>query len=278
MEARAYEQQRPARLQRIDASGPSTHLQSLLRHKDVPLTASSNLQKPSTKRMTAFCILFLLISASFYLSPNLQIATWTERETELRDYLEYSPYLTHAIVFAIYVIATGLSLPGAAVLSLFIGWYLGFSRGLILVSFASTSGATLAFLSSRYLFRQKIIDRYGEKISTINQHLERDGAFYLFSLRLIPAIPFFLINLLMGLTPIKVRTYWWVSQIGMLPGTAAYIYAGSSLPDLSSINQSETSSILTPQLIAALGVLALFPWLAKFAIRTFRKSNDPDVV
>ncbi|MCH1496110.1 MAG: TVP38/TMEM64 family protein [Rubripirellula sp.] len=227
--------------------------------------------------MTVFCILFLLICASFYLSPNLQITAWTERETELRDYLEYSPYLTHAIVFAIYVIATGLSLPGAAVLSLFIGWYLGFSRGLILVSFASTSGATLAFLSSRYLFRQKIIDRYGEKISTINQHLERDGAFYLFSLRLIPAIPFFLINLLMGLTPIKVRTYWWVSQVGMLPGTAAYIYAGSSLPDLSSINQSETSSILTPQLIAAFIVLGLFPWLAKFAIRTFRRSNDSDV-
>ena len=155
---------------------------------------------------------------------------------------------------------------------------LGFSRGLILVSFASTSGATLAFLSSRYLLRQKILDQYGDKISKINQHLDRDGAFYLFSLRLIPAIPFFLINLLMGLTPISVRTYWWVSQIGMLPGTAAYIYAGSNLPDLSSITNSHTSAILTPQLIAAFIFLGAFPWMAKLAMKFFRRTNDSDAI
>jgi len=228
--------------------------------------------------MTVFCILILICFSWFYFRSNLQITEFVERESELRGYLEHSPYLTHVIVFLIYVIATGLSLPGAAVLSLFIGWYLGFSRGLILVSFASTSGATLAFLSSRYLLRKKILDQYGDKISKINQHLDRDGAFYLFSLRLIPAIPFFLINLLMGLTPISVRTYWWVSQIGMLPGTAAYIYAGSNLPDLSSITNSHASAILTPQLIAAFIFLGAFPWMAKLAMKFFRRTNDSDAI
>lgn len=215
-------------------------------------------------------LLIAFVCLWFYAEDMLQIETLSQRETALRQSLLLNPLLVYVTAFGTYVLLTGLSIPGAAIMSLFLGWYLGFTTGLVLVSFASTTGATFAFLSSRYLLRDQILERFGEKLDGVNQHLERDGAFYLFTLRLIPAIPFFVVNLLMGLTPIRARTFWWVSQIGMLPGTAAYIYAGSTLPALSEIQKSNRAPIMTAELIAGFVILGILPWLLKLILQLIR--------
>ena len=158
----------------------------------------------------------------------------------------------------LYVVVTALSLPGAAVMTLAGGALFGLGWGLVIVSFASTIGATLAFLVSRHLLRDSVQSRFGERLKAINDGIARDGAFYLFTLRLVPVFPFFLINLLMGLTPIRVSTYYWVSQLGMLPGTFVYVLAGSELATLTS-----TGKILSPGLVAALTLLGLMPWLMR---------------
>ena len=233
-------------------------------------------EKPKRKASVVAGFLFLFGATWFWFFTGdmLEISSWVNREQELRLLLQNQPYLVYAIAFSIYAIATGLSIPGAAILSLVLGWYLGFSRGLILVSFASTTGASLAFLSSRYLLRERILNRYGKRLQIINEHLEREGSFYLFTLRLIPAIPFFLINLLMGLTPMRIRTFWWVSQIGMLPGTIAYIYAGSNLPDLKTVTQTDRPSILTPELVGGFVIIGLLPWLAKSVLSKIRQPKS----
>jgi uncharacterized membrane protein YdjX (TVP38/TMEM64 family) len=148
-------------------------------------------------------------------------------------------------------------------LTLLFGWYFGFWRGLVLVSFASTAGATVAFFLSRYFFRDTIQKRFGDRLTAFNKALEREGAFYLFTLRLIPAIPFFVINVVMGLTPIRPRTYWWVSQVGMLPGTAVFVYAGSTVPNLTTLAEKGVGGILSPQLIVAFVLLGIFPLIVK---------------
>ncbi len=168
-------------------------------------------------------------------SDHLSLDALAERENELRRLHADYPLPVYAAVFCIYVSATGLSLPGATPMSLIVGWYFGFVRGVILVSFASTLGATIAFLLSRHLLRDTIQSRFGHHLRVFNDELNRDGPFYLFTLRLIPAVPFFLINVVMGLTRIRTWTFWWVSQVGMLAGTIVYLYAGSSLPSLSQL-------------------------------------------
>ena len=154
-------------------------------------------------------------------------------------------------------------MPGATGLSLACGWFFGFWQGVLFVSFASTTGATLAFLLSRYLFRDAILNRFGDRLAGFNAALEREGAFYLFTLRLIPAVPFFVINVVMGLTPMRVRTYWWVSQVGMFPGTCVYVYAGSQVPSLKKLADDGIRGILTPQMIGAFILLGLFPIVVK---------------
>ncbi|MCE9943771.1 FAD-dependent oxidoreductase [Aeromonas rivipollensis] len=164
-----------------------------------------------------------------------------------------------ALLFTLlYVVTTALSLPGASLLTLGGSALFGVGWGLLLVSFASSLGATLAFLSARFLLRDWVSRRFGEKLATFEAGMAKDGAFYLLSLRLIPLFPFFLINLLMGLTPIRVSTYYWVSQLGMLPGTFVYVLAGSELASLTS-----TGNILSPGLVAALTLLGLMPWLMR---------------
>ncbi|WP_323980477.1 FAD-dependent oxidoreductase [Aeromonas media] len=168
-----------------------------------------------------------------------------------------------ALLFTLlYVITTALSLPGAALLTLGGSALFGVGWGLLLVSFASTLGATLAFLSARFLLRDWVSRRFGDKLATFEAGMAKDGAFYLLSLRLIPLFPFFLVNLLMGLTPIRVSTYYWVSQLGMLPGTFVYVLAGSELATLTS-----TGKILSPGLMAALTLLGLMPWLMRWLQR-----------
>lgn len=206
----------------------------------------------------------------------LSLDSLADNETSLRGFQVEHPVLVFALAFFSYVAVTGLSLPGAAVLTLVVGWYFGFVPGLILVSFASTTGATLAFLLSRYLLRDSIESKFGEKLHAFNANLDRDGAFYLFTLRLIPAVPFFVINAVMGLTSMKTKTFWWVSQLGMLAGTAVYVYAGSTFPTLRSLAENGAGGIITPQLIAAFAVLGIFPIGAKKSLSAISASQVPN--
>lgn len=166
-----------------------------------------------------------------------------------------------AVYGLIYIAVTALSLPGAAILTLAGGAVFGLFWGTAIVSFASTIGATLAFLAARFLFKDSIQARFGERLQAINEGIEREGAFYLFTLRLVPLFPFFVINLLMGLTSIKVRTFYWVSQVGMLAGTLVYVNAGTQLGKLESL-----AGILSPPLVGSFVLLGVFPLMAKKAI------------
>ncbi len=205
----------------------------------------------------------------YFFRHDLSLAALAERESTLRAWYSERPLLTLALAFAVYVLVTGLSLPGASVLSLAYGWLFGFATGLVLVSFASTSGAIIAFLLSRYVLRDAIQQRFGPRLADFNERLDREGAMCLFTLRLIPAVPFFVINLVMGLTEMRLRTFWWVSQLGMLPGTCVYLWAGASVPSLTKLTQPGIS-IVSPQLIIAFIALGLFPWLARFIVARFR--------
>lgn len=205
---------------------------------------------------------------------SLTLENLASQESALRAYGVEHPVFIYGLAFAIYVAVTGLSLPGAVVLTLTFGWYFGLIRGLVLVSFASTSGATVAFLLSRYLLRDSIQSKFGDKLKSFNDNLEREGAFYLFTLRLIPAVPFFIINVVMGLTPMKTRTFWWVSQVGMLAGTAVFVYAGTTFPTLSALAEQGVTGIITPQIFIAFGILAFMPRLAKGLIGTIQARKD----
>ena len=170
----------------------------------------------------------------------------------------------------IYIVVTALSLPGAAILSLAGGALFGFWAGFIMVSFASTIGATVACFVSRFLLRNWVENKFKDKFDTINRGVEKDGGFYLFTLRLIPIFPFFIINLLMGLTKMPLLTYYWVSQIGMIPGTAVYVNAGKELGKIDSL-----SGILSPTLIISFALLGIFPLIIKkildFYMSRYRK-------
>ncbi len=172
-------------------------------------------------------------------------------------------YSTHPVLvigsfFLMYVVVTAVSLPGAAIMTIAAGALFGLLVGTVLVSFASTIGATLAFLVSRWLLRDWVQQTLNKQMKTINAGIERDGAMYLFSMRLVPAIPFFAINLAMGLTNLKVWTFYWVSQIGMLAGTIVYVNAGAQIGQIDTV-----SGLLSPNLIGAFLLLALFPWIAR---------------
>ncbi len=166
--------------------------------------------------------------------------------------------LTIGIYFILYVTVTALSLPGAAIMTLAGGALFGFWTALIVVSFASSLGATLAFLVSRFLLRDWVQGRFGDKLSAVNRGVETEGAFYLFSLRLVPIFPFFVINLVMGLTPLKTGLFYLVSQAGMLPGTAVYVNAGTQLGAIESV-----AGILSPGLLFSFILLGVFPLAAK---------------
>jgi pyruvate/2-oxoglutarate dehydrogenase complex dihydrolipoamide dehydrogenase (E3) component/uncharacterized membrane protein YdjX (TVP38/TMEM64 family) len=177
-----------------------------------------------------------------------------------------APLLVIALFFLIYVALTAVSVPGAVILTLAAGAIFGVVMGTIIVSFASTIGATLAFLGSRYLFRDIVQSRFGNRLKAFNAGMERDGAFYLFSLRLVPVFPFFVVNLAMGLTPIRTRTYFWVSQLGMLLGTIVYVNAGTQLARIES-----PRDIASPDLLLSFAALGLTPWVGKWLTATIRR-------
>ena len=212
------------------------------------------------KQQAILTVLVVAIGAyfAFDLGQYLSLSNLKGAQESLRSSAESQPLLASLIFFLIYVAVTALSLPGAALMTLAAGAIFGLLWGLVLVSFASSLGATLAFLVARFLLRDTIQSRYGKSLKSINQGVERDGAFYLFALRLVPAFPFFLINLVMGLTPIKTWTFYWVSQLGMLVGTAVYVNAGTQLAQIESLGD-----VATPGLLGAFALLGIFPIIAK---------------
>lgn len=212
-------------------------------------------------------VISIAVAFVFYRDQFFQVLISTE--TSLRQTQQSYPVTVALSGLLIYILVAGLT-PGAAFLSLAYGWFFGLWQGILLVSFGSTAGATLMFLLSRYIFRDWILSSSNSHLKKVQAAFELDGAYYLFSLRLIPAVPFFLVNILMGLTRIRVRTFWWVSQIGMLPGTIAYIYAGTTLPSLKAIQSGELGQILSWQLVLAFAILGLLPWATKQLVTRFQ--------
>ena len=216
-------------------------------------------------------ILALILAAvaaifAFDLTQYLSLQRFQESRDSLDQWVTEQPLLSAAIYFAVYVAVTALSLPGAAVMTLAGGALFGVVWGSVLVSFASTMGATLAFLLARLLLQDWVQQRFQNTLKNINRGVDRDGAFYLLSLRLVPAVPFFALNLAMALTRIRVWTFVWVSQLGMLPATIIYVNAGTQL---SQIEAGEP--ILTPSLLLSLVALAVFPWIAKAAMAVLKR-------
>lgn len=205
---------------------------------------------------------FLVLDLGSYLNLDGLKA----RQAELAALVRERPLLTIGAFFLIYVAVTALSLPGAAIMTLAAGAIFGVLLGTIIVSFASAIGASLAFLSSRYVLRDWVKGRFGARVAAIDRGIEKDGAFYLLSLRLIPAFPFFLINLAMGLTAMRLGTFYLISQIGMLPGTIVFVNAGTQLAAIES-----TADILSPALVGSFVLLGIFPLLAKFIVGAVRR-------
>jgi pyruvate/2-oxoglutarate dehydrogenase complex dihydrolipoamide dehydrogenase (E3) component/uncharacterized membrane protein YdjX (TVP38/TMEM64 family) len=210
----------------------------------------------------------VLLAAAFWwfdLGHWLRLETLKARQAELLALYAAHPLAVIAGYMAVYIAVTALSLPGAVILTLAGGALFGLWTGLVVVSFASTAGATLAFLAARYLLRDGITRRFGARLDEIHRGIDRDGAFYLFTLRLVPLVPFFVINLVMGLTKMPTRRHAWVSQLGMLPGTLVYVNAGTALGGLQSL-----SGILSPPLLGAFALLAVFPWMARVVLDTWK--------
>ena len=211
------------------------------------------------KLLLATLISIVLILLLFFdVHHYLTLEYLKSSKDKLDVYYKDNPLLVLGTYFVIYLASTAVSLPGAAVLSLAGGALFGLILGTLVVSFASTIGATLAMLIARVLLRDWVKNRFASQMKKINSGMLKEGAFYLFTLRLLPAVPFFVINLVMGLTPLRTVTFFWVSQLGMLPATLIYVNAGSELGKIQSIDD-----ILSPQLIISFVLLGIFPLLVK---------------
>ena len=198
------------------------------------------------------------------------------REAEFRATYQQHPVAVLSVAFLLYVAMTALSIPGASVLTLAYGWLFGFWPALALVSFSSSLGATIACGLSRTLFREAAAHRLGSRLRLIEESLARDGDFYLLTLRVLPQVPFFLINWAMGLTRYPLGRFYWISQLGMLPATCVYVYAGSQAVDLKTLVEQGPWSLLTPRLVVALCLLAVLPWMLRSVVRWVRpRRSDP---
>ncbi|PKO49240.1 MAG: pyridine nucleotide-disulfide oxidoreductase [Betaproteobacteria bacterium HGW-Betaproteobacteria-4] len=222
-------------------------------------------------RKLALALTIGLAIAGFFvfdLGQYLNLQTLKEQQAAIQSFQANNPLLSVAAYFVLYVIATALSFPGAALLTLAGGAVFGLLWGTVIVSFASTIGATLAFLMSRFLLRDWVSQRFGQRLAAIDEGVRREGGFYLFTLRLVPAFPFFLVNLLLGLTAMKTWTYFWVSQLGMLAGTVVYVNAGTQLARLDSL-----SGILSPALLGSFVLLGIFPLIARKIVEIVRMNK-----
>ncbi len=220
-------------------------------------------QMAMNKRVGVVLLLLALLAAFFVLDLGqyLNLASFKARQAELEAWRAAQPLAAGLVFFALYVAVATLSLPGAALMTLAAGALFGLGWGLLIVSFASSIGATLAFLASRWLLRDWVQAHFGPRLAALNAGIAKEGGFYLFTLRLVPVVPFFVINLAMGLTPIRPLTYYWVSQLGMLAGTLVYVNAGTQLARIESL-----SGIVSPGLLGSLVLLGVFPLVAKKAV------------
>lgn len=211
-------------------------------------------------------VVAVLLFVYFDLGQYLTLSYLKESQQKFRALYEQKSVLVIIVYMLIYVTVTALSLPGATVMTLAGGALFGFGVGLVIVSFASTIGATLACIVSRFLLQDWVQSKFGDKLQTINEGIEKEGSFYLFTLRLIPIFPFFVINLVSGLTKIPIITFFWVSQVGMLAGTAVYVNAGKEISKIDSLG-----GILSPGLIISFVILGLFPITVKKLMGFYRQ-------
>lgn len=203
------------------------------------------------------------------LDEYLQLAFLKSVHERAVAYVHSEPWLASLVFFLGYVVVTAVSLPGAAVMTLAAGAVFGLLWGLVLVSFASSVGATLAMLIARWLLGDWVQSRFAAQLAAINRGFERDGGFYLFSIRMVPLFPFFVVNLIMGLTRISPWQFYWVSQLGMLAGTFVFVFAGTQLAQVESLGD-----VLSPGLIAALSLLGLFPLIARKLVSWLRAARS----
>jgi uncharacterized membrane protein YdjX (TVP38/TMEM64 family) len=226
------------------------------------------------KTKIGLLILIILAVIAFFLFDIQQYAKLDYIKAEQQNIFEYykqNVFFIMVLFVFLYILVTALSLPVATVLTLLGGALFGFSSGLIIVSFASTIGATLAFLMARFLAQDYVQKNYENQLSKINKKFESEGAFYLFALRLVPVFPFFIINVIMALMPIKTWTFYWISQLGMLPGTIVYVYAGTRLAQIETF-----SDITSPSMLIVFALLGLFPLITKKLVQLIRKDKNHD--
>jgi uncharacterized membrane protein YdjX (TVP38/TMEM64 family) len=224
---------------------------------------------PRKMIIVALIVGLIAIFKIFNLGDYLTLSYIKESQKKFEILYSERPLLVMAVYMMMYILVTSLSLPGAAIMTLAGGALFGLLIGTIVVSFASTIGATLACFVSRFVLRDWVQGRFGDKLRDVNAGIEREGAFYLFTLRLIPVFPFWLINLVMGLTKMPLRTFYWVSQVGMLVGTIVYVNAGKELAKINSI-----SGILSPGLILSFVLLGLFPIATKKLLSLYRSEKQ----
>ncbi|NDV24474.1 TVP38/TMEM64 family protein [Desulfovibrio sp. JC022] len=218
-------------------------------------------------------LIFIALAAALFFAFDLDRFLTLEylknSRQEFQVFYDQNPLFTISSFFLAYVLIVGLNLPGAAVLGLAGGAMFGFTVGVVTISFASSIGATLACFFSRYLFRDYVQRKFGDRLEKVNRGIEEEGAFYLFTMRLIPVIPFVIINLVLGLTPMRLRTFYWVSQVGMLPGTMVYVNAGKELGGIDSL-----SGIVQPGVLISFALLGLFPLVVKKAVGLVKRRRS----
>jgi len=220
------------------------------------------------KKLILIAILAILIAAffAFGLHEHFNLQSLQAKRGDFQNLYKENPILIAGGFFLVYVAFTALSLPAAAILTLGAGAVFGFWTGLILVSFASSIGATIAFLIARYVFRDAMEKKFGSQLEKVNEGVTKDGWLYCFSARLIPAFPFFVVNVVMALTKLKTLTFYWSSQLGMLAGTAVFVNAGTQISNIEKI-----ADILSPKIIGSFILLAVFPVIAKFVMSKLKK-------
>ncbi len=218
------------------------------------------------KTLVGLALLAAILLAGFWFCSDVDLHDVKLRLDMLMSWHDRAPVTSLLAFFSVYILVTALSLPIALPMTLAAGALFGFVTGALVVSFATSIGATLAFLGARYFFRDTIRQRFSARLGDLDRGMERDGAFYLFTLRLIPIFPFFLVNLAMGLTSIRVSRYYWVSQIGMLPATLVYVNAGTQLARIDSLH-----GLMSPMLIGSFVLIGLFPWIARFLVNAWRR-------
>ena len=222
-------------------------------------------------KLILVAVIAVLIASFFVfdLGQYLSFDYLKSQKEALNQFYFDKPVLVIAVFFLVYVTMAALALPAATILTLAGGAIFGFTTGFIVVSFASSIGATIAFLLTRYLFHDAIQTKFGDRLTALNTGIEKEGAFYVFGLRLVPLFPFVVVNSVLALTKLKTWTFYWSSQIGMLAGTAVYVNAGTELASINSL-----SDIANPKLLISFALLGVFPIIAKYALAFLKRNKN----